>query len=108
MSVITKRQAVANNKYMRDYNPNEESVYILYWDANNLYGWAMSEPLPTHGFEWMTDEELTNISCFLEVDMEYPKELHDLHNDMPFAPEHSLEDSLSKNEKVFGKRMRKR
>ncbi len=75
---------------MRDYNPNEESVYILYWDVNNLYRWAMSEPLPTHGFEWMTDEELTNISCFLEVDMEYPKELHDLHNDMPFAPEHIM------------------
>ncbi len=60
ISTITKRHAVANNKYMRDYDSDKESVFIPYLDANNLHGWAMSQPLPTHGFEWMTDEELTD------------------------------------------------
>ncbi|CAH3125737.1 unnamed protein product [Porites lobata] len=50
---ISKRYAEANNKYMKDYNPDEESSFIQYLDANNLYGWAMSQSLPTHGFSWM-------------------------------------------------------
>ena len=56
----------------------------------NLYGWAMSKQLPTSGFEWITDDELDDrkhLSCFLEVDVEYPEDLHDLHNDYPLAPE---------------------
>ena len=63
---------------------------ISYLDANNLYGWAMSQPLPVGNFEWMSEEELKNWknhSCILEVDLEYPKELYDLHNDYPLAPE---------------------
>ena len=40
---------------MRDYNPNKPSTYSQYLDANNLYGWAMSQPLPTHGFRWKKD-----------------------------------------------------
>ncbi len=99
MSVVTKRHAVANNKYMRDYDPNKKSVYIPYYDANNLYGWAMSEPLPTHGHEWMTDEELNNwqdILCILEVDLEYPDKLHDIHNDLPLAPEHVMVEEVKK------------
>ena len=67
-----------------------EPSYIQYLDANNLYGWAMSKALPTHGFKWMSDSELADwksIPCILEVDLEYPKELHDLHNDYPLAPE---------------------
>ena len=96
VSTITKRYAKANNPYMQEYNPNEESVYIPYLDANNLYGWAMSKPLPTDSFKWMTDEELENWSkvsnkkgkgCILEVDLEYPEKLHDEHNDYPLAPE---------------------
>ena len=66
------------------------STYIVYLDANNLYGWAMSKPLPTHGFKWMEMRELEtweNHSCILEVDLEYPKGLHDLHSDYPLAPE---------------------
>jgi hypothetical protein len=85
VSSIMHRHAVANNKYMGDaYDPTKESKYIVYLDANNLYGWAMSQPLPTGRFEWMTESELKdwkNIPCYLEVDFEYPKELHDLHND---------------------------
>ena len=63
---------------------------ISYLDANNLYGRAMSKPLPTHGFKWMKVSEFEtwdNHSCILEVDLEYPKSLHDLHSDYPLAPE---------------------
>ena len=78
------------NPYMKTYDSNSPNKYITYLDANNLYGWGMSQPLPTHGFEWMSEEELKkwrNHSSVLEVDLEYPKELHDLHNDYPLAPE---------------------
>ena len=91
VSMISNRYGKANNKYMGDkFNSNEPSKYIQYLDANNLYGWAMSKPLPTHGFKWMKTSELETWelhSCILEVDLEYPKKLHDLHNDYPLAPE---------------------
>ena len=91
VSMISNRYAKANNKYMGDkFNSNEPSQYIQYLDANNLYGWVMSKPLPTHDFKWMKDNELNvweKTPCILEVDLEYPKELHDLHNDYPLAPE---------------------
>ena len=79
---------------MKTYDPSEPSKFITYLDANNLYGWAMCLPLPTYGFKWMDDDELegwrnmpNGEGCTLEVDIEYPKELHDLHNDYPLAPE---------------------
>jgi hypothetical protein len=88
---ISTRYAKASNPYMGvDYNPNEPTKFIQYLDANNLYRWAMSKKLPTRGFEWMIDEELKNWeshSCILEVDLEYPKDLHNFHNDYPLAPE---------------------
>ena len=91
VSMISNRYGKDNNKYMSDkFNSNEPSKYIQYLDANNLYGWAMSKPLPTHGFKWMKTSELETCElypCILEVDLEYPKELHDLHNDYPLAPE---------------------
>ena len=68
----------------------KDSKFISYLDANNIYGWAMSTQLPTSGFEWMADNELDDwkhLSCFREVDLEYPEDLHDLHNDDPLAPE---------------------
>lgn len=68
-------------------------------DANNLYGWAMSKPLPTGGFQWMTDHELKHwqkYPCILEVDMKYPEDLHDLHNDYPLAPERMMIGGVEK------------
>ena len=91
ISMISNRHGAANNPYMGDkYNPDQPVKYITYLDANNLYGWAMSKPLPTHGFKWMDESELSlwkNQKCILEVDLEYPQGLHDLHNDYPLAPE---------------------
>ena len=92
------RYAKANNKYMKNHNINEESSYIQYLDANNLYGWAMSKTLPVNGFKWLdsnkiNEEFIKNYNgndkkgYILEVDVKYPKKLHDLHSDLPFLPE---------------------
>ena len=98
ISIISNRYGRANNKYMqKGFNENKPSKYLMYLDANNLYGCAMSEKLPTHGFKWLTGGEmekiyenrhnLNKIPCILEVDLEYPENLHDLHNDYPLCPE---------------------
>ena len=99
ISMISNRYGKANNKYMKNFDKEKPSKYLMYLDANNLYGCAMSMKLPTHGFKWLTNEEMENIfnnqveqvlektPCILEVDLEYPEELHDLHNDYPFCPE---------------------
>ena len=100
VSMISNRHAKANNKYMGEsFIDTMISTYIMYLDANNLYGWAMSKPLPTHGFEWMKVDELETWelhSCILEVDLEYPKNLHDLHNNYPLAPEQIMVNKVSK------------
>ncbi len=91
ISTITTRYGEANNPYMGDeYDPEKPTKYITYLDANNLYGWAMSNPLPTGGFKWMEEEDLRNwrnVPCTVEVDLEYPKELDDAHNEYPLAAE---------------------
>ena len=99
ISIISNRYGKANNKYMKDFNKLELIKFLIYLDANNLYGWAMLQKLPTHKFEWMTNKEIENIfnnqivqvwektPCILEVDLEYPEELHDRHNDYPLCPE---------------------
>ncbi|XP_065650459.1 uncharacterized protein LOC136078605 [Hydra vulgaris] len=90
ISTISNRLGKSNNKYMDNYDETKPSKFIQYLDANNLYGWAMSKPLPTHGFNWMDEDELENwksVPCILEVDLDYPDHLHDEHNDYPLAPE---------------------
>ena len=98
VSYIANRYGNANNKYMKEYDEKAPSKYIMYLDANNLYGWAMSQYLPTGNFKWMTDKEISKIDLgkykadgkkglILEVDLEYPQELYDRHNDYPVAPE---------------------
>ena len=83
-----ERYSKANNKYMDDYNPNEESSYIQYLDANNLYGGAMSEELPYKGFKWVdpnTNWFRNDKGYLLDVDVQYPKHLD--HSDFPFLAE---------------------
>ena len=98
ISYIANRYGKANNKYMKEYDEKAPSKYIMYLDANNLYGWAMSQYLPTGGFRWMTEKQINNINLanykedsnkglIIEVDLVYPKDLNDLHNDYPLAPE---------------------
>ncbi|XP_053595337.1 uncharacterized protein LOC128667793 [Microplitis demolitor] len=75
VSQCTNRYAAANNRYMgEDFDPSKAESYLMYYDVNNLYGAAMSMPLPT--------------GYILEVDLEYPEELHELHKDLPLCPEH--------------------
>ena len=108
VSQCSNRYAIVNNKYMTEFNESGEIKFIVYLDANNLYGWGMAQPLPYGGFEWVTN--LSNfefnipddspIGYILEVDLFYPPELHDEHNDMPFCPEHS-KPSRSSQEKLL-------
>jgi len=97
ISMVSKRYAKANNPQVPGYDPGEPKSYIMYLDANNLYGWAMSKPLPKRGFKWKrvmpTEEEIlkkkenAKNGWILEVDLEYPEELHGEHNSYPLAPE---------------------
>ena len=100
VSIISNRFGKANNKYMgKDFDPEKPSTFIPYLDANNLYGWAMCEPLPVGGFEWVDEKEFENwrnFPCILEVDLDYPKELHDPHNDLPLAPERIIVNNIEK------------
>ena len=95
ISMVSNRYAKANNPLLEDFNPNEKTSYLMYLDANNLYGWAMVQHLPTDSFKWSSAniedilkhplEDQTGYIC--EVDLEYPDELHEKHNDYPLAPE---------------------
>ena len=98
ISMVSKRYAKANNPRVSGYNPDDPNIHILYLDANNLYGWAMSQALPTGKFEWVEDlkklgEEITFLKedagkgYILEVDLEYLQDLHDVHNAYPLSPE---------------------
>ena len=84
---------------MSDYDSNKPSTFITYLDKNNLYGWLMSECLPSGEFEWLENvdgfdvnsiNEKSEIVYFIEVDLEYPDELHELHNDYPFLQKNLL------------------
>ena len=107
ISHISKRYAEANNKYMKDFNKTKPSTFIQYLDANNFYGWAMSQKLPTHGFKLMDvcnltsvkkrfEKKDTKIGYIFEVDLEYPSSLWEEHNDYPLAPERIKIDNVEK------------
>ncbi|XP_071153082.1 uncharacterized protein [Mytilus edulis] len=99
VSSIFHRYAKANNPYLFDtYEPTEPTSYLSYLDANNLYGWSMSQCLPYGHFNWLTEEEkikldITKLKAdgsdgyIFEVDLEYPTSLHSSHSDFPLAPE---------------------
>ena len=98
ISNICKRYALATNKYLKHYDRNKVSTFIMYWDVNNLYGWAMNQPLPISDFDFLTKKEIKNfdlssvsenssIGYILEVDFVYPDRLHVIHSDYPLAPE---------------------
>ena len=93
---------------MKNYDKNIESSYIEYLDANNLYGWATFQKLPINGFKWVEDlsqfnesliknyDENSDIGYFLEVDIDYPKRLFNLHKDLPFLPESRKVNKIEK------------
>ena len=113
ISYIAKRYCKANNKYVEGYDASKGDSFIMYFDANNLYGWAITQYLPYGGFKWMNKEEIDDfdfmsVSCdsceasevsetsrankmsegyIFEVELEYPNHLHSFHNDYPLAPE---------------------
>ena len=101
--------AKANNKYMEDYDKNKESLYLEYWDVNNLYGWAMSQMLLVNGFEWAQDisefdkcfiknyNGESDDGYFFEVDVQYTEKLYELHNDLPFLPERMKIEKVEKH-----------
>ena len=93
------RYAKTNNNYMKNYDKNIESPYLMHLDSNNLYGWAMSQKLPINGFKGLKTlskfdegfiknyDKNSNKGYVLEVDVEYPKKLFNLHKDFPFLAE---------------------
>ena len=112
MCQVSHKQAKANNKYMmEDYDENRPSNYINYLDANNLYGLAMSMKLPIGKLKWikkiLTEKmildwnENDDNAYILEVDLEYPKEIHNLTSDYPLCPENMKveERLLSKHQR---------
>ena len=103
------RYAKANNKYMKSYDKSNESSYIQYLDANDLFGAVMSEKLPINEFKWGNaisgikkkivksyDKKDSDKGYILEVDVDYPSKLHKLHSDMPFLPEKMKIDKTQK------------
>ena len=103
-----QRYAKANDKYMKDYDKKKKSSYIQYLDANNLYGKAMTEKLTVRGFKWVNhiskmDEDFVkdydkndNKGYILEVDVDYPNKLQNLHSDLPFLPERIVINNTKK------------
>ncbi|EZA55740.1 hypothetical protein X777_04159, partial [Ooceraea biroi] len=95
LSQCSHRYARANNRHAPSYDPCEPSMYLMYYNVNNLYGWAMCQPLPRARFRWIEDVATFDVSAIpadspigyiLEIDLEYPRHLHDAHSDLPFCP----------------------
>ena len=95
---IEKGMRGAISYISKRYIKSSNDKTIMYWDANNLYGWAMIQDLPVSGFKFLNDKEISEFSLdsisedsetgyILECDLEYCKELHDSHSDYPLCPE---------------------
>ena len=88
-----------SNKFMKNYDKNKESLYLNYRDTKKLHGWPMSQKLPLGSFKWVENtskfskdfldnyNEDSDEGYFLEVDVRYLEELHELHNNLPCLPE---------------------
>ena len=104
MTFINEHHLKANNaRVPNTFNPTKQSCDLLYVDANNLYGHALSQRLPRSNFRWLSDKEISqlDISTFdfsqdegliLEVDLSYPTDVQDRTEDLPFAPEKLVVD----------------
>ena len=104
----TIHHAKANNKYMSDCDENKESSYLNYWDVNNLYGWAMSQKLPTFGFQWVEEtskftedfiknyDEKNEVGYIFEVDTKYLEKLQEFNMDLPFLLERKRPEMVEK------------
>ena len=102
------RYEKANNKYMKYYDKNKESLYLQYWDVNNLYDREMLQKLPVNNLEWIEDSSTFNKDFikiynnkidkgyFLKVEVQYLEKLHELHNDLPFLPERMKIEKVEK------------
>ena len=98
VTTINHRLFTANNKYLDNYDPQKPSSFIIYIDANNLYGAGMTSKFPYGGFRWLETDEIDAEICYiLRVDLDYPKHLHDNHSDYPLAVEKKIitEDQIS-------------
>ena len=107
ISQAVHKYETANNKYMKSFNNTSASTFLQYLGANNLYGWAMCKTLPIGGFKWIDVKEYTeekiksyddnnSTGALLKVYIEYPKELHSPHKDLPFLCERRKVDKTSK------------
>lgn len=99
--MIPNRYAKANNSYLPDYDPSKPTNFLMYLDCTNVYGAAMTQPLPHSNFRWLYDSELATFDVtkvpddgedgyILELDLKYPPHLHKLHSEFPLAPEKSF------------------
>ena len=94
--VGSKRHVKANNHYLEDFDETKPENYLMYWDANNLYGYAMRQVLPYKGLKFNTTIDLegilntsdnNQIGYYVECDLEYPEELHNKFKEYPPCPE---------------------
>ena len=100
VSQCSQRYGKANNPYAPGYDETQPTSYLQYYDVNNLYGWAMQQHLPYDGFQsvdpdtmpkdfWRVDDD-SPVGYILEVDLAYPRNLHNTHKDLPFCPENKV------------------